>query len=69
MEQRKRLGIMTGGGDCPGLNAAIRATAKTAIQMGYEVIGIQNGWRGFIDNENKILDRYNTSGIIDKGGS
>ncbi len=69
MEERKRLGILTGGGDCPGLNAAIRATAKTAIQIGYEVIGIRNGWRGFIDNENKILDRDNTSGIIDKGGT
>jgi len=69
MERKKRIGILTGGGDCPGLNAAIRATAKTAIQMGYEVIGIRNGWRGFIDNKNKILDRDNTSGIIDRGGT
>ncbi len=69
MKKSKRLGILTGGGDCPGLNAAIRATAKTAIIMGYEVIGIRNGWRGFIDNENMILDRNNTSGIIDKGGT
>ena len=69
MEETKKLGILTGGGDCPGINAAIRATAKTAIQMGYEVIGIRNGWRGFIDNENKILDGDNTSGIIDRGGT
>ncbi len=69
MEERKRLGILTGGGDCPGLNAAIRATAKTAIQMGYEVTGIRNGWKGFIDDENEILDSVNTSGIIDKGGT
>ena len=69
MAGRKRIGILTGGGDCPGLNAAIRATAKTALQMGYEVIGIRNGWRGFIDDENEILDSANTSGIIAQGGT
>jgi len=69
MEKSKRLGIMTGGGDCPGLNAAIRATAKTAFKMGYKVRGILNGWKGFIDDENKILDSKNTSGIIDRGGT
>jgi len=69
MAVRKKLGILTGGGDCPGLNAAIRATAKTAIQMGYEVIGIRNGWKGFIDDEHEILDNVNTSGIIDRGGT
>ena len=69
MDSKKRIGIMTGGGDCPGLNAAIRATAKTAMQRGYEVIGIRNGWKGFIDNENEILDGMRTSGIIDRGGT
>jgi len=69
MDRKKRIGIMTGGGDCPGLNAAIRATAKTAMQRGYEVIGIRNGWKGFIDNENEILDGIRTSGIIDRGGT
>ena len=69
MKESKRLGILTGGGDCPGLNAAIRATAKTAIRMGYEVIGIRNGWKGFIDDENEMLDSKNTSGIIDRGGT
>jgi phosphofructokinase-like protein len=65
----KRIGILTSGGDCPGLNAAIRATTKAAIQEGYEVIGIKNGWKGMIDNELEILDRVKTSGIIDKGGT
>ncbi len=69
MGKKKRIGILTGGGDCPGLNAAIRATAKTAIQRGYEVIGIQHGWKGFIDDEYETLDRINTSGIIDRGGT
>ena len=65
MERIKRIGILTGGGDCPGLNAAIRATAKSAFKMGYEVIGIRNGWKGLIDDENEILDGIKTSGIID----
>jgi len=69
MARKRRIGILTGGGDCPGLNAAIRATAKTAIGMGYKVIGIQNGWEGFIDDETQVLDIINTSGIIDRGGT
>jgi len=69
MEKKKRIGILTGGGDCPGLNAAIRATTKTAIQRGYEVIGIQNGWKGLFDDDYAILDAIKTSGIIDRGGT
>ncbi len=69
MEGKKRIGILTGGGDCPGLNAAIRATAKTAFKAGYEVIGIRDGWEGLIDDKNEILDGINTSGIIDRGGT
>jgi len=69
METEKRIGILTGGGDCPGLNAAIRATTKTAIQAGYEVIGIRNGWEGLMDGEGEILDGIKTSGIIDRGGT
>lgn len=69
MNKKKRIGILTGGGDCPGLNAAIRATAKTAMRRGYDVIGIRNGWKGFIDNEHEILDGRRTSGIIDRGGT
>jgi phosphofructokinase-like protein len=69
MEPRKRIGILTGGGDCPGLNAAIRATAKAAFTKDYEVLGIHNGWKGLIDVEYEQLDRVNTSGIIDRGGT
>lgn len=64
-----RIGVLTGGGDCPGLNAAIRAVTKTAIQRSYEVLGIRNGWKGLLDSETIILDRLNTSGIIDRGGT
>ncbi|GAI70581.1 unnamed protein product, partial [marine sediment metagenome] len=66
---RRKIGVLTGGGDCPGLNAAIRAVTKSAIQRGYEVLGIRNGWKGFLDNETIVLDRINTSGIIDRGGT
>jgi ATP-dependent phosphofructokinase / diphosphate-dependent phosphofructokinase len=70
MEQRKpRIGIMTSGGDCPGLNAAIRACAKTAIWSGYEVVGIHNGWEGLLEHDDEILSVVRTSGIIDRGGT
>jgi phosphofructokinase-like protein len=64
-----RIGILTGGGDCPGLNAAIRATAKTALGKGYEVIGIRDGWEGFLQHRYESLDVPKTSGIIDRGGT
>ena len=65
----RKIGVLTGGGDCPGLNAAIRAVTKSAIQGGYEVLGIRNGWKGFWDNDTVVLNRINTSGIIDRGGT
>jgi len=69
VEMHRKIGVLTGGGDCPGLNAGIRAVTKSAIQRGYEVLGICNGWKGLLDNEAVILDRVNTSGIIDRGGT
>jgi len=69
MEGKKRIGILTGGGDCPGLNAAIRATTKAALKMDYEVIGFHDGWEGLLFNRSEALDRIRTSGIIDRGGT
>jgi 6-phosphofructokinase 1 len=69
METKKRIGILTGGGDCPGLNAAIRATAKTAFKTAYEVIGFHDGWEGLLFNRSEQLDAIKTSGIIDRGGT
>lgn len=69
MEVRKRIGILTGGGDCPGLNAAIRGAAKTAFLMGYEVIGIRDGWEGLLEHKTEPLDNARASGIIDRGGT
>lgn len=69
MAGKKRFGILTGGGDCPGLNAAIRAITKTALKMNYEVIGFHDGWEGLLFNRSEVLDSIKTSGIIDRGGT
>jgi len=60
---------LTGGGDCPGLNAAIRAVTKTAIASGYEVLGFTDGLEGMMDGRYQLLDKIKTSGIIDRGGT
>ena len=54
METKKRIGLLTGGGDCPGLNAAIRAVTKCAIKMDYEVVGFMNGLEGLMDGESQL---------------
>lgn len=69
MEAKKRIGILTGGGDCPGLNAAIRAATKTALKLDYDVIGIRDGWEGLLFDRTEVLDRPRVSGIIDRGGT
>ena len=69
MQTKKRIGLLTGGGDCPGLNAAIRAVTKYAIDLGYEVIGFADGIEGLMNGQYQILDKLKTSGIIDKGGT
>lgn len=67
----KRIGILTGGGDAPGLNAVIRAAVKTAIyEYGCEVIGIRNGFDGFVDEEGIVpLGIENVRGILPRGGT
>ncbi|MCG8454012.1 MAG: 6-phosphofructokinase [Spirochaetales bacterium] len=70
MGTRKRIGILTAGGDCPGLNAAIRGIGKTALlKYGYGVIGFSSGYLGLIRNEYKILDERALSGILTLGGT
>lgn len=65
-----RIGVMTGGGDCPGLNAVIRAVSKALIlQHGAEVIGFVNGFRGFIDQTYRRLTYRDVSGILTRGGT
>jgi len=66
----KRLGILTGGGDCPGLNAVIRAVAKTAMtEYGMTVVGIEDGFQGLVENRARELDYYAVSGILTQGGT
>ncbi|MDO8580243.1 MAG: 6-phosphofructokinase, partial [Candidatus Omnitrophota bacterium] len=65
----KKIGILTGGADCPGLNSVIRAVVRKAMIEGYVVTGIKNGWSGLIENDMRILDLRLTSGILDRGGT
>ncbi len=66
----KKIGILTAGGDCPGLNAAIRGVGKTAIvKYGMEVIGISSGFLGLIDNDTIPLEESMLSGILTDGGT
>ncbi len=66
---RERIGVLTGGGDCPGLNAVIRAVTRRGIENGYEIVGILNGWKGLINKETTNLDLVAVSGILPKGGT
>jgi phosphofructokinase-like protein len=64
-----RIGILTGGGDCPGLNAVIRAVARRSWARGHEVIGVREGWRGMIEQTFQPLGRAEISGILPRGGT
>ncbi len=66
----RRVGVLTGGGDCPGLNAVIRAVAKTAMNVyGAEVVGIRDAFLGFGEGEAVELDYRDVSGILTQGGT
>ena len=64
-----RIGVLTGGGDCPGLNAAIRAIVRRAAADGAEVVGIRNGWEGLVENDVVELNRASVTGILPRGGT
>ncbi|MDP2904715.1 MAG: ATP-dependent 6-phosphofructokinase [Candidatus Omnitrophota bacterium] len=64
-----KIGILTGGGDCPGLNPVIRAVVRKGFNEGFEVIGIKDGWKGLIENDTVKLDLSSVSGILPKGGT
>ncbi len=64
------IGVLTAGGDCPGLNAVIRAVVARALKIGpNEVVGIKNGWEGLMDDETRPLDRDDVRGILATGGT
>jgi len=64
-----KVGILTGGGDCPGLNAVIRAVARRSLSRGHEVVGIRAGWRGLVDGMFEPLGPREISGILPRGGT
>jgi 6-phosphofructokinase 1 len=69
-KRRKRIGVLTGGGDCPGLNAVIRAIVKTAIHdYGMEVVGFLDGYEGLIEGRYRELSSKDASGILTQGGT
>jgi phosphofructokinase-like protein len=65
----KQIGILTGGGDCPGLNAVIRAVVRRAVIGNAEIVGIKNGWRGLVEGDVEPLTRGAVSGILPRGGT
>jgi phosphofructokinase-like protein len=65
----KNIAVMTGGGDCPGLNAAIRAVVLSGLRFNLETLGIRNGWKGLIDGDLVPLNDSSVSGIISWGGT
>jgi len=64
-----KIGVLTGGGDCPGLNAAIRAVVRRATCYKYDVLGIKNGWAGMIRGDMEPLTSKSVSGILPVGGT
>jgi 6-phosphofructokinase 1 len=65
----KRIGVLTSGGDSPGMNAAIRAVVRTGVYHGLEVFGIERGYRGMIDGMIAPMNARSVSGIINRGGT
>ena len=66
----KRIGVLTGGGDCPGLNAVIRAVVKSAVcDYDLEVLGFEDGFKGLVENSYRPLSIKSVSGILPRGGT
>ncbi|NLO91598.1 MAG: 6-phosphofructokinase [Elusimicrobia bacterium] len=65
----KKIGVLTGGGDCPGLNAVIRAVAKTCLRRGCAVVGFRDGYAGLVENRFLEITDSSVSGILDRGGT
>ena len=64
-----KVGVLTGGGDCPGLNAVIRAVARRSFSRGHEVVGVRSGWRGLVDGTLEPLGPREVSGLLPRGGT
>ena len=70
MEKKiKRIGVLTSGGDAPGMNAAVRAVVRSCMDRGIVCIGIRRGWSGLINGDIERMDPLSVSHIIDRGGT
>ena len=70
MEKKiKRIGVLTSGGDSPGMNAAVRAVVRTAVAHGLQCVGIRRGWQGLINSDFTVLDAASVGHIISRGGT
>ena len=65
----KTIGVLTGGGDCPGLNAVIRTVVRAGIKAGIDTIGIRNGWLGLIEGDVEPLTDFLITGLLTRGGT
>lgn len=65
----KTIGVLTSGGDSPGMNAAIRGVVRTAHARGLDVYGIENGFQGMIDNNMRLLESHDVGGVLHRGGT
>ncbi len=65
----RKIGILTSGGDAPGMNAAIRAVTRVALSNGIEVVGVRDGYRGLLDENFEMMTRSSVSDILDRGGT
>ena len=68
-KKEKKIGVLTSGGDAPGMNAAIRAVTRAAIYNGIKVIGINKGYSGLLKGDISELSRYDVADIIGRGGT
>lgn len=65
----KKIGVLTSGGDAPGMNAAVRAVVRTGIYHGLDVYGVHNGYYGLYHNEIDLLNRRSVAETVNRGGT
>ncbi|MCF0228143.1 MAG: 6-phosphofructokinase [Parasporobacterium sp.] len=65
----KRIGVLTSGGDAPGMNAAVRAVVRTAVAHNIEVVGIKRGWKGLIQGDIELMNLHSVAHILESGGT
>jgi 6-phosphofructokinase 1 len=65
----RRIAVLTSGGDAPGMNAAIRAVVRTGVEHGWEIYGVEHGYRGLVDGDMQPMGRRDVGGIIQQGGT